>query len=382
MKPSEDHKVKGREGRVGRIAVKDFIVKGILTGALLAATCCTPCYGFEFLGNYSYLVEFIKLDDKEEPLCVFSDFENYFDEDCHGANLGYFSDQPDLMRRIRKDLGDGEIRWRLGALKGRLLFVPEIREAYATEFENYCNDVIDYVLNKTDLCNPYHKIVTLHHERPEIPESGVTAFLVHNIAKEFTARYIFSNKGHKKVRIDLRGIVFVGEVGSYTTKISLQGNGKVEFIRDTYSIWQNSAKNPYTALTVPVEETLHIGLRKHTERAIGEQAKIDSVKSIKGVESIAEDWIAVEEAIVGGMVHALMPFFIRRCVPNLPYSLIQEDTESKGELKQYRHLRKGIEIVKTIGYKRALKMYSNDPMEFKKLLMQPFPKITSTKGDF
>lgn len=381
MKSSEDHKVNPNEGRVWRITGRHFIVKGVLAGALLASTTWTPCYAFEFPGKYSHLVEFIKLEDKENPLYVFSDFENDFDEDCHGANLEYFSDRPDLVRRIRKDLGDGEIRWRLDALKGRLLFVPEIRKAYATEFENYCNDVIDYVLKRTNLRNPYHKIMTLHHERPEVPDSGVTAFLVHNIAKEFTARYIFSNKGHKKVKIDLRGIVFVGEVGSYTTKISLQGNGKVEFLRDSYSIWQNSAKNPYTALTVPVEETLHIVLRKHTERAIGEQVKIDSVKSIKGLESIAEDWIAVEEAIVGGMVQVLVPCFIRSCVPNLPYSFIQEDIESKGELQKYRLLRKGVEIVESMGYKRALKMYSNDPMEFKKLLMQSSPKTTSTNED-
>jgi len=356
-----------------KVAKWSFLFKAVLSMGLLILISPATDYSLVFPSDYTRLVDLIELEDREKPLYVFSDFEREFDEDSHEANLDYFNQHPQLIERIRKEFGGEEIRWRLDTLMHRLLFVPETRKEYATIFKNYCKDVIGYVLDKTNLnspYSPYRKLQTLDQESPIIGDSGITVFLVHNLAKEFVARYIFSNKGRKKVKIDLRGIVFLGTVGSYTTTVYLGDNGKLEFRRDNYTIWQNSAKNPYTALTVPVEETLHIALREHTERAIGEQVKIDFVRSIKGVESIAEDWIAVEEAIVGGVVRALVPCFIRRCVPNLPYSLIQEDIESKGELKQYRHLRKGIEIVKIIGYKRALKMYSNDPMEFKKLLMQ------------
>jgi len=327
-------------------------------------------YGLAFPSDYTRLLDLIELEDGEKPLYVFSDFEREFDEDSHEANLDYFNQHPELIERIRKELGGEEIRWRLDTLMHRLLFVPETRKEYATIFENYCKHVIGYVLDKTNLNSPYRKLQTLDQESPIIGDSGITVFLVHNLAKEFVARYIFSNKRRKKVKIDLRGIVFLGTVGSYTTKVYLGDNGKLEFRRDNYTIWQNSAKNPYTALTVPVEETLHIALREHTEIAIKEQLERNSVESAEGLENIVEDWIAIEEAIVGGLVHTLFPPFIIRCLPNFPYFLIEEDMKSKSEFKKYRFLKKGIEVVESVGYEKALKMYSNDPMEFRKLLMQ------------
>jgi hypothetical protein len=234
-------------------------------------------------------------------------------------------------------------------------------------------------LDKTNLNNPYRKLQTLDQESPIIGDNGITVFLVHNLAKEFVTKYIFSNKRRKKVKIDLRGIVFLGTVGSYTTKVYVGDNGKLEFRRDNYTIWQNSAKNPYTALMVPVEETLHIALREYTEIAIKEQLERNSVESTEELEKIVEDWIAIEEAIVGGLVHTLLPPFIKRRVRNFPYSLIEEDIESKSELEKYRHLRKGIKVVESMGYEKVLEMYSIDPMEFKKLLMQSMKRPRSTR---
>ncbi len=366
-------------GRTKKFAKRKFLFKTWLSAVLFILTSLMTNYGLAFPNDYTRLVDLIELEDKEKPLYVFSDFEREFDEDSHEANLDYFNQHPELIERIRKELGGEEIRWRLDTLMHRLLFVPETRKEYATIFENYCKHVTGYVLDKTNLNNPYRKLQTLDRESPIIGGNGITVFLVHNLAKEFLTKYIFSNKRRKKVKINLRSTVFLGTVGSYTTKVYLGDNGKLEFIRDNYTIWQNSAKNPYTALTVPVEETLHIGLREHTERAIRERVELSSVKDLEEVESIAEDSIAIEEAIVGGLVHALLPDFVNRYVPILPYSLIEEDMRSKGELKQYRHLKKGIQIVESIGYENALKMYSNDPMEFRKLLMQSTKRPRSTR---
>lgn len=356
-------------GRRRKFPKWKFLFRILLSTVLLILTSLMTIYGLAFPNDYIRLVDLIELEDKEKPLYVFSDFEREFDEDSHEANLDYFNQHPELIERIRNELGGGEIRWRLDTLMHRLLFVPETRKKYATIFENYCKHVIGYVLDKTNLSNPYRKLQTLAQERPIISDNGIMVFLVHNLAKEFVAKYIFSNKRRKQVKIDLRGTVFLGTVGSYTTTVYLGDNGKLEFRRDNYTIWQNSARNPYTVLTVPVEETLHIGLREHTERAIRERIELSSVKDPEEVESIVEDSIAIEEAIVGGLVHALLPDFVNRYVPDLPYSLIEEDMRSKGELKQYRHLKKGIEIVEGMGYENAIKMYSNDPIEFKNYLM-------------
>jgi len=365
MKPSENQKGSKETRRGNKIARR----KVVLSSVLFTAISCLLYANLLFSQDYSRLVELIRLEDRENPLYVFNDFENEFDEDSHKANLEYVNDHPDLIMRIKEDLGGGEIRWRLDTSMHRLLFVPEVRKEYATIFEDYCYDVIRYVLDKMNVSNPYKKIQTLYHERPGIPDSGVTVFLVHNLAREFIGRYIFSNKTKRKVKIDLKGIVFLGEVGSYTTRVYVRDNGKLEFVRDNYTIWQNSAENPYTALMVPVEETLHIVLREHTERAIREQLELNPSRRMQEVEKVAEELIATEEAVVGGVVHGLLPPFLKRCVPKLPCSLVQEDIESKSELRQYRHLRRGIAIVESLGHRNALEMYSRDPKEFMKLLM-------------
>ena len=69
----------------------------------------------------------------------------------------------------------------------------------------------------------------------------------------------------------------------------------------------------------PLEETMHILLREHTERAIREGIKQRSVTSIKKVRRLANDWIAVEEAIVGGVVKAVLPSILENYIDGRGY---------------------------------------------------------------
>jgi hypothetical protein len=354
-----------------KITRTGFLKVAILIKLLFIPISFIPHYTFPTSKNYSRLIGFIKLQDKEAPFYAFNGFEEGFDEDSHKANLEYFDENPELIRKIQKNLGCSELQWRLDNLKHRLLFVPETREEYATLFETYCKEAIDYILEKTNLDNPYGKIETLLQEGPEISPRGVKAFLVHNLAREFVATYTFSNHGSKALKIQLNGKILLGEVGSYSSYISLGDNGTPEFVGDNHTIWQNSAKNPYKVLAVPVEETLHIVLRKHTHRAIEAQLVLNSVRKIKEAEKIVEEWIAVEEAIVGGVVHALLPDFLKKCVNGFRVSLIEEDIESKCEFKKYRHLKKGIDVVKNIGYEKTIKIYMDSPVEFRRLLTLP-----------
>ena len=228
----------------------------------------------------------------------------------HRASIKFLNGHTALIKKIQKDLEGKALKWRLDKLVYRMVFVPEKRKEYATLFETYCSDVIEYTLAETKLSNPYQTLQTLVERRPEIADEGVTAFLVHNLAKEYVARYAFINRKRKKVVIELRGTVFSGKVGSYTTNIFMDENGEFRFIRDDYTIWQNSARNPYTVLMVPVEETLHIALREHTERAIKDQLELNLFIALGDVERIVDDWMAVEEAIVGGLVYATLPQFL------------------------------------------------------------------------
>jgi len=320
--------------------------------------------------NYSILIDLIKLEDKQGPFFALNDFEKSFDKELHKSSIEFFDQHPDVIKRIQTDLDGQPIQWRLKNISHRLMYVPETREKYTTVFERYCNDVINDVLRLTEFKNPYTTIHTLGVSKPENSATkGINAFIVHNLGKEYVATYVFSNKDHKEVAVELTGQIFLGEVGSYSSYISLNENGSFEFTRDHYTIWQNSAKNPYTALITPVEETLHILLRQYTERSIQDRIENSAAKTIKEVEAIVEDWICVEEAIVGGLVYALLPSTVEKYIPDLPDSLIESDIKTKVEFKKYRHLRKGIQIVDQLGYKKSIKMYRDDPMAFRHLLM-------------
>ena len=336
---------------------------------LFGVACCNLHHALAPPRDYSPLIEYITFEYKKGPLYVFEDFKEVFDTHSHKASLEYFNNHPELLRKIQTDLDGGALQWKLGNLEHRLVFVPEKRKEYAALFESYCSDVTDYILDRVNLKNPYHSIRTLCEERPEIPNKGVTAFIVHKLAREFISKYIFFNENPKAVQIEVTGKVFLGEPGSYTTTIVLGDNGAFEIERDRYTIWQSGAKSPRTVLMTPVEETLHIALREHTEKAIKNQIKGSPAKSPGEWDSITEEWIAVEEAIVGGLVHDLFPDIKERYFRNFPYPLIGDDLAPMREIKEYRHLQKGIEVVERMGSHNAVRIYAEDPGRFRKLLL-------------
>ena len=328
------------------------------------------CANAELKTDYSRLVELIKIEDKQQPLHVFNDFENDFDEEIHRAALDHFNNHPDLIQDIKTDLGEKSLRWRLANLEYRVLFVPEKRSEYAALYESYCQDVINDLLVMTNLENPFKDIRTLTREKPDIAKgAGVDAFLVHNLVKEFSGTYIFFNQKQKKVKIQLEGKVLSGEVGFYSTDLTIREDGSFEFVNDNYTIWQNSAKNPYTALMVPVEETLHIALREHTQQAILESLEKEAVQGLKDARKIIEDWVSVEEGIVGGLVHSLMPRILDNYLDPLPTVLVEKDLAAKSQSIKYRYLKRGIEVVVDLGYQKALHLYKTDPIKFRDLLI-------------
>jgi len=320
--------------------------------------------------NYSVLVDLIKLEDKEGPFLALNNFEKSFDEDLHKNNIDFFNQHPYLVKKIKTDLDNQPVQWRLENISYRLLYIPETRETYAAVFESYCYDVIEDVLKLLELKNPYSKIFTLDGTTPYHSESnGIQALIVHNLGQEYTARYIFSNPAQKEIAVQLKGKVALNEVGSYSSYIYLNESGSIEFTRDPYTIWQNSAENPYTALSTPVEETLHIVLRRYTEKSIKERIEKRSNITQIEINDVVEDLISVEEAIVGGLVHAVFPAIVQKYFPGLPDSLIESDIETKSTFKKYRHLKKGIKTVEQLGYKHSIQLYQDNPMAFRRLLM-------------
>jgi len=320
--------------------------------------------------NYAPLVHFIQLQDRSAPLYVFADYAEGLDAASHNANLEYLNSHPGLIKKIRAELEDATLRWRLKRLRHRLLFVPENRKEFAELYENYCKDVIRYILTKTNFKNPFSDILTLNRERPELTSrpDGVIVFLVHNLAKEFQATNLFTSQKEKKAELKLNGKIFVGNIGSYSSHVELLDSGAVEFTRNTFSIWQNSAENPYTALMTPAEETLHVLLRPFTEKAIEEKIKRSSQKNVKTVKVIVEERVAVEEAVAGSLVYKLLPQFLDKNLPGFPSALIEADLNAKMKRKKYRYLRCGVDLVEKMGFENFLNLYKFDPDALRRLL--------------
>ena len=347
-----------------------FRARTMVGGILLFAFLSFPLSSFPRQKDYSSLVDLLRTQQKAEtPLYAVTSFEGGLDEGGRSLELRFVNEHSELMRTIRKDLGSGQIHWRLEHSRRRLLFVPEKRETFARLFKDYCGHVIAYTLEETKLDNPYVRIVTLGEATPRLSEEGVTVFLVNNLAEEVLGTYVFSNPAQKSLRIDLSRKTFLGEVGSYTTSIRLRGKDEPEFTWDRFTIWQTTAKSPFSVLSVPVEETLHIALREHTHRAIQRQFEADTAKDAAELKDIVDEWMAVEEALVGGVVHALLPRFLKTRVKNLPQSSIREDLESRSRFKQYRHLGRAIRVVRDLGCEEAIRLYRARPEEFRQLII-------------
>ncbi len=323
--------------------------------------------------DYSRLLSFIKGDHLEAPLLLLSDSEGEFDQHLNRENLAYLNQNKDLLERIQNRLDADTLKWKLSGSSKRLLVVPERRQEYARLFEGYCRTAIRYALDRTQLADPYLQIATLDGPvklASETPEPGVTAYLVHNIADEYVEEYLFFKpEAHgTKIKIKLSNRVFTGRIGSYTSRLTFGENSHIEFIRDPYTLWQNSAKNPVNVLVAPIEETLHIALRSATEKAIRGKLEQIKPKNIQEVEKVVHEWMAVEEAIVGGLVARLMPEIFDRLLSGPMQEEITESLAERDIHEQYRYLQEGIRVVDDLGLRPAIELYVSEPTRFKELI--------------
>ena len=339
---------------------------------ILSASACKSFPEQDDSEDYSRLLELMRLEDKNGPLYAFNDFEEKFDRECHEASLDYLNQNPAIIEKIKSDLDSDLLKWEMVSLKRRYLFVPEKRRQYAELYRNYCRTVINFILSETRLNNPYLDILTLEEGIPEISDAGdgVTVFLVHNLAKEYIGTYsFFAENQKKKVDLSLSGKDFTGEIGSFSSTLRIKTNGRIGFVRNRFTIWQNSATLAFNSLALPIEETLHIILRPYTETAI--EAKLDQIgaRSLKTARKIVAHWIAVEEAVAGGLAHYDFPRVADKYFQNFELSEMNRALRQKGHLQKYKFLEKAIRIIEELGSEAVLQIYRDNPKRFRELLV-------------
>ncbi len=339
--------------------------------AVIVATMLIGCLAFaaetEECGELKYqdLADLLGPSDPATAFVALTDFEDDYEETLHCASVDYLNANPQLVRRIREDLGCQELQWRLVGLSHRLLYAPEQRKEVAGLFTDYCLDAIADMLGRTGLANPYRSISTVMEETPsDTHDRGVRAIIVNDLAREYEARYQFSGSSKKRIDIDLSGRIPLNEVGSYTSYLHYSEKTRSwQFTRDRRTVWKCASANPYTVLMTPLEETLHIALRKHTEHAILETVDgQEGIPTLEQVEAIVEQWLAVEEAVVGGLVYKLAPDVVVKRIPGLPMQWIRDDLATKARFQKYRLLSEGIAWVENHGLKNSICLYAQDPM--------------------
>lgn len=316
------------------------------------------------------IVELITLKPLEKPLLTFHGFQDDQDYEIKKRIVQDVSINSDLLAIIQKDIGkDSDVQIRFETLESELLFVPESRKKYGDVYREYCRNVIDLLFSKINMDVPINQIVTLNDAYPEVPEHDITAYIVHQLGKKYKAICSFTNMQNKVSRsFKLEGAYFTDQLGSVMLEITCPEKDVFQLKRKPYTIWQNRTHNLVNILAIPVEETLHYIMGQYTDKKLADMLKSRPVKYTAELSRLSAEWMSVEEAVVGGLVHDLLPEFVKHFKISLSEGDMQLSFLEKSHLPQYKLRQAGISFVKKTGYRNAIDMYKDDPAEFAKMI--------------
>lgn len=322
--------------------------------------------------DYGRLLAYIAESDLEGPLVLIENHPEKFDRNLNRENIAYLNGNTALLQQIQDKLHSDTVKWKLARSSKRLLAVPENREAYARLFESYCKDAIAFVLDRIQQPSPFTGVTTLDGPLRDTGDGGTTAYLVHNLAEEYVEEYLFydpENQG-AQIKIKLSNKVYTGIIGAYSSQLVIGEDHQFEFVREPYTLWQNSALNPLNVLIVPVEETLHGVLRDTTEDAIMSELTQKKPQTVEDVKAVIDYWMAVEEAAVSGLVAQLMPKLLARFISKPLDEQMATALAERRSHDQYRFLDRGIRMVADMGVNAALSFYRNRTQAFAHLVSE------------
>ena len=310
---------------------------------------------------------------RDTPLLVFRDFTADPDGEVERHLRRQIGQRKDLLSQLKRRFdNERRIALSLEDMHVRLMFVPQSPIDHADAYRRYCQEVTDYIfqINPTD--NFYATITTPRQSYPEVAKAGISAFLVHRLAKAYRAVCRFTSESGRQIIYHLSGAIFSNHLGAVDLDIQLFEGRRYGLSRRSFSIWQNHTKNLRTLLSIPVEETLHYLLGQATDRAITVVLKKFPTEDLNAARGIAEEWMAVEESVVGGMVPIILRRFCHRHRLVISPATRHPPSPASPSLPQYRYRDQGHQLVGKIGLQTAMDMYMHDPIEFRDhLLRQP-----------
>ena len=326
-----------------------------------------------FAGTGDDLEQIARIADfpsRKGPLLVFRDYTTDPDVEIEQHIRRQLFGRKDLLTRIKEKIGfEKRVRLNIDEIQVRLRYIPQSRDGFGTTYQRYCQDITDSIFRMNGMDSFYSSITSPEKSYPAVSQDGISAFLVHRLAKDFRATCRFTAESGKSIKYRVTGAIYSNHLGAVDLEIEMVAPGKFELARKPFTIWQNDTDNLYTLLAIPAEETLHYLLGRATDREIQTHFQNRPPESLSAARNIAEEWMALEESVVGGLVDR----FLRRYCG---------EHQSKGsdlfgshlqatvpELRQYKYRKRGLQLVADLGFQDAMDLYLDSPSRFRERLL-------------
>lgn len=299
---------------------------------------------------------------REGPLLAFRDYIVDPDVEVERHIRLQVTQQKDLLARLKENIGfDKQVSLSVEAIEVRLMYVPQALHGPAAAYGRYCLNVTDFFFEISQMDNIYAAITSPQASHPPLAPSGICAFLVHRLAKEYRAVCRFTAESGRSVKYKATGAIFSNHLGAVDLEIEWLAPGQFGLARKPYTIWQNNGDAFYTLMALPVEETLHYFLGTATDRQIAEALRTDPPMTLAAARNVADEWMAVEESVVGGLVNRVLARYCAQHNMSLPASTVPS-------LHQYRYRDQGIRVVQNLGFHETVAMYMDNPSNFRERL--------------
>ena len=303
------------------------------------------------------------------PLRVFRDFVADPDVEVEQQIRLQLGQRKDLLALLKKKIGfEKQVKLSVEDIQVRLMFVPQTQEGYADAYRRYCLNITNDIFEMSQQDNFYAAITSPEESYPPISETGISAFLVHRLAKGYQAICRFTAESGRSVKFKTTGAIYSNHLGAVDLEIQLLAPGQFGLTRKPFTIWQSDTENLYTLMSVPVEETLHYLLGQATDREIAASMVKQPPANLSAAQGLAEEWMAVEESVVGGLVNRALEGYCTRHHLAIPSSFSGENPPAVPSLHQYRYRDQGIELIQKLGFQEAMALYMDSPPNFKEQL--------------
>lgn len=312
-----------------------------------------------------------QMAEREGPMLVFRDFAADPDVEVDQHIRTQLGLRKDLLGQLRKKIGfEKQVRLSVEDIQVRLMFVPQLLEGHAAAYQHYCRDITDFLFEVNRMENFYAAISSPRESYPPVSETGISAFLVHRLAKDYRAVCKFTAESGRSVTYKATGAIFSNHLGAVDLEIRSMASEQFDLARKPFTIWQNNTENLYTLMSVPVEETLHYQLGKATDREIATFMKNHPPENLSAAQRLAEEWMAVEESVVGGLVHRVLEHYCILHHMAIPATAPEKTPLLVPPLHQYRYRKQGIQLVENLGFQEAMALYMNSPSDFRDQLFR------------